>query len=102
MCLDRSMKMSHSTNKKVLTIAGVYKGLTPLEAARYLGISRYYVDKLLSEGEFPCGMRNERIPYEALEVFVEQRETARRVFAEEIANLQTSQVEAIQELMRLM
>lgn len=39
---------------------------------------------------------------EALEVFVEQRETARRVFAEEIANLQTSQVEAIRELMRLM
>ena len=86
----------------MLTIAAVSKSLTTLEAAHYLGISQCYLVKLVAEGELPCGMRNERIPYEALEVFVEQRETARRVFAEEIANLQTSQVEAIRELMRLM
>ena len=102
MCLDRSMGMSHSTNKKVLIIAGVYKGLTPLEVAQYLGISRCYVDKLVAEGELPCGTLDGRISYEALQVFVEQRETARRVFAEEVANLQASQAEAVQELMRLM
>ena len=101
---DILLHLSKMRTNEVVTICEAPKDLTPNEAANLLGVSRTYVNKLISDGELQCYKvgSHKRIPFGVIESFMNQREAASRAFAEETATLQLSQSQAVRELMELL
>lgn len=87
---------------EVLTIREA-KDLSPNEAAKCLGVSRTYINRLLNESVIPFYKvgSHKRIPSAAFWHFVEQREQAHRSFVQNIANLEIIHAQAVDELVEL-
>ncbi|WJZ01665.1 helix-turn-helix domain-containing protein [Corynebacterium freiburgense] len=98
------LQISSAKSEEILTIRELPKDLTPNEAAGLLGVSRTFINKLLRDSELPFYMvgNHKRIPFDAFEAFVEQREKARKSFAESIVNERELHEKAVRELMDLM